>query len=215
MADFYTPVRIPRPAFEQLITEIDKAVGEHSVALVLNEDVPLRALDPIDSDAIDFTNVAIENPLEIVNYLDQLLYFAFQFAPIEVITSWANDHDAELKDEAIERVAYIRRNMPKLANLWDSKSDSIIAPMTGFTYESGPLRDSNIRCANLYISAGRIRVGGAPDRTDMIRLRVQLWPSDVRILIRELEHLWNDHLADSPDEEDDGGNDAETNEAQS
>jgi hypothetical protein len=215
MADFYTPVRMPRPAFEQLIARVDKAVGEHSVALVLSEDFAFRALDPIEPTAIDFRDIDIEKPLEIVNYLDQLLYFAFEFAPEEVISSWADEYDSQLKGEAIERVTYIRDNMPQLSKLWNSKSDSIIAPMISFSYETTLLRDSSMRCVNLYLSAGRIRDNGAPDKTDLVRMRVQLWPSDVRLLIRELQHLWGDHLNDSADEEEGGGVDDEANNAQS
>jgi hypothetical protein len=209
MADFYTPVRIPRSAFEQLIVRVDKAVGEDTVALVLNEDFPFRALDPVEPTAIDFTNLDIENPSEVVYYLDQLLYFAFESAPQEVIVSWANSDAPELKDEAVERVTYVRENMPNLSELWEAKSGSIIPPIIGFTYESVFLGNSDLRCANVYISAGRIRGDGSPDKTDIVRMRLQLWPSDVRLLIRELEHLWNSHLAEPPGEDNGGGTNGE------
>jgi len=198
MADFYTPVRIPREAFHELIARVDQAVGEHTVALLLNEDYPFRALDPINPTAIDFSGIALEeDPLEVVEYLDQLLYFAFERSSREAIAYWAREENVELRDEAIERVKFIRGNMPQLADLWEAKSDSITPPLTGFAYETVNVRGDELPRANIYVSAARIMPGGAPDKTDMLRLRIQLWPSDVRMIINELSHLWEAHLASS------------------
>ena len=136
MADFYTPVRMDRVTFDELIARIDKAVGEHAVALVLHEDFPFRRLDPIRPDAIDFSEIPVGDPIEIVENLDQLLYFAFELMSRNTITAWAEDEDPELADEAFARVSFIRKNMPELAYLWHAKSDAIIPPMVSFSYET-------------------------------------------------------------------------------
>jgi len=85
MTDFYAPVRIPREMFDLLISRVDQAVGEHAVALLLNEDFPFRALDPISPTAIDLSGVILDDdPLDIIHYLDQLLYFAFEGVPNDI-----------------------------------------------------------------------------------------------------------------------------------
>jgi hypothetical protein len=197
MSDFYAPALIPRSAFEELIARVDRAVGEHSIALVLHEYFPFRALDPISPTSIDFSGIQIKDPSEVVDNLDQLLYFAFERAPREVIADWAIEQSEELVDEAVDRVLYIRKNMPELSELWSEKSDSLVPPLVGFEYETARSRGEDDLHVNMYLSAARISRGGLPDRTDMVRLRVQLWPSDIRLLIRELEHLWAAHLSES------------------
>lgn len=199
MVDFYTPVLIPRGAFEQLVIRVDRAVGENAVALVLNEDFPFRGLDPIDADSVDFSDIKVDNPEDIVENLDQLLYFALEDVPNDVISSWASEGEGELKEEAVQRVQFIRENMPELTSLWQAKSDSIIPPLAGFAYETSLSRGESVLRANIYLSASRVMPGGRPDKSDMVRLRVQLWPSDIRLLIRELEHLWEAHLDRSSD----------------
>lgn len=105
VADFSTPVRIPRSTFEELIARIDTAVGEHGVAVSLHEDFPFRSLDPVSPTAIDFSGLDLEDdPLDIVENLDQLMYFAFDLSPAEYIISWVKEYNSDLEDEAVEQV---------------------------------------------------------------------------------------------------------------
>jgi len=215
MTDFFTPVQIQRAAFNLLITRVDEAVSNHAVALVLNEDFPFRELDPVSPTAIDLSGLELEeDPLDVVNYLDQLMYFAFEGAPDEVITSWADDFDKELSREALDRVKFMRENMPALSALWNAKNNSILPPLIDFNYEVATTLSGD-RQVHLYLAAARITGLGTPDKTDMSRLRVQLWPSDVRILIRELKHLLSAHLMVLEDGEDGGEGDDEASEAHS
>jgi hypothetical protein len=208
MTDFYTPVQIPRDQFDLLMARVDEAVGQHAVALILNEDFPVRALDPISVTSIDLSGLQLEeNPLEIVEYLDQLMYFAFEAAPRQVIASWGNEDDRGLGEEAVDRALFMRTNMPKLFSLWESKSNSIIPPLIRFEYESATTSSGN-RYANIYFATSRITQTGMPDKTDMLRMRMQLWPSDVRLLIREFEHLLDAHLTGVEGNEEGGEADA-------
>jgi len=204
MADFSTPVRIPRAALDQLIARIDDAVGEHKVALWLHEDFPFRNLDPITSTAIDFSGIELDDdPLEVVENLDQLLYFAFESAPRTIIASWANERDPDLEKEAIERVSAIRQGMPNLSNLWRTKNNSLVPPLVEFSYNI-TREAEELPYVTMYVAAARIDASaGAPDKSDISRVRIQLWPSDVRILLRELAHMWDAHLSleRDPDEE--------------
>jgi hypothetical protein len=209
MTDFYTPVQIPRDAFDLLISRVDEAVGNHAIALVLNEDFPFRALDPIEMTSINFASIDLkEDPLDVVEYLDQLMYFAFEEAPREVIASWGNQDSRGLGDEAADRALFMRRNMPKLRSLWDSKSNALIPPLIHFEYDAATTASGD-RYANIYFAASRISRTGAPDKSDMHRVRFQVWPSDVRLLIRELEHLAFAHLIDGDDEEGGEGSSAD------
>lgn len=204
MADFSTPVRIPRAAFDQIIVRIDDAVGEHGVALILHEDYPFRNLDPVTSTAVDFSEIELQDdPLDLVENLDQLLYFAFELASPRTVASWISEYDPNLEKEAVERVEVIRNRMPNLAKLWRAKNYSITAPLVEFNYDVVDADDTNEAYVNLYLAAARIDSSdGAPDKSDISRLRVQLWPSDVRILVREFAHLWHAHL--SNEQGDDG-----------
>jgi hypothetical protein len=198
MADFATPVRIPRAAFDQLIARIDSAVGEYKVALWLHEDFPFRNLDPINPTAIDFSGIELDDdPLEVVENLDQLLYFAFESAPRNVIASWAVERNPDLEKEAVERVEAMRQNMPNLSNLWRAKNNSLIPPLVGFGYNITQEGEELPPYVTLYVAAAKIDASaGAPDKSDISRVRVQLWPSDVRVLLRELAHIWDAHLSE-------------------
>src|SRR5215813_9577295 len=101
MVDFSSPVRIPRLAFEQLLARIDEAVARYDVALRLHEDYPFRNLEPISSTAIDYSEIVVnDDPQEIVENLDQIVYFAFDETPNELIASWVKEYDADLEAEA-------------------------------------------------------------------------------------------------------------------
>jgi hypothetical protein len=204
MADFSTPVRIPRAAFDQLIARIDDAVGKHDVALWLHEDYPFRNLDPVMSTAINFSEIQLEDdPLDVVENLDQLLYFAFELASPKAISSWVSEYDPDLEKEAVERVEAIRKSMPNLARLWRAKNNSVTAPLVEFTYDVVDADGLNQPYVNLYIAAARIDSSdGAPDKSDISRVRLQLWPSDVRVLMREFAHLWHAHLSGEQHEHD-------------
>lgn len=195
VADFSTPVRIPRSTFEELITRIDVAVGEHGVALSLHEDFPFRSLDPVNPTAIDFTGLDLEDdPLDIVENLDQLIYFAFELASSEDVISWAKEYNSDLEAEAVERVELIRKKMPHLELLWSSKNNSLIPPLVELSY--GIINSKRGDACVVYLAAARISSStGAPDKSDATRIRVQLWPSDVRMLMRELNHVWQAHLS--------------------
>ncbi len=215
MTDFFTPVKIQRAVFELLIMRVDEAVGMHEVALTLNEDFPLRALNPVSPTAIDLTGIELdEDPLEVIDYLDQILYFAFDYTPNETIVSWAGEYDKELGKEAVDRVKFIRDNMVELSELWTAKSNSIVPPLISFAYDFTDTPEGG-RQAQLYFSAARITLTGGPDKSDMSRLRVKLWPSDVRVLARDLEHLWHAHLTDLENGEDGDKIDDESNNAPS
>ncbi|HUC59904.1 MAG TPA: hypothetical protein VMA95_21060 [Streptosporangiaceae bacterium] len=155
MADFSSPVRIPRPAFEQLLARVDDAVARFDAALLLHEDYP---------------------------------------------------YDVDLVKEAAERVGHVRSNMPNLSKLWREKSNSVMRPLVELAYETTTSASGSLG-ASLYLAAARIDTSeGVPDKSDITRLRVQLWPADVRILMRELEHLWHAHLsAESLDEDGEPG----------
>lgn len=209
MVDFSTPVRMARPAFELMLARVDEAIARYDVALWLHEDYPFRSLYSVSSTAIDYSNInSDDDPQEIVNNLDQLIYFAFDDAPEEVVSSWIGEYDGDLEGEAIDRVNYARNNMPNLARLWSAKNNSIIRPLVEFGYDVNDSGSSATPRASIYIAASRIDMSdGTPDKSDIARLRVQLWPADIRVLINELNHLWQAHLSDGKSEEENGKGD--------
>jgi hypothetical protein len=109
--------------------------------------------------------------------------------------------------------------MPNLSKLWRAKTNSLIAPLVEFTYDVIGSDDEGSH-VNLYIAASRIRSSnGAPDKSDISRARIQLWPSDVRVLLREFAHLWQAHLSDEDEhanaDEDENGGEANADEDRS
>jgi hypothetical protein len=129
-----------------------------------------------------------------IDDLDQVLFFAFEDAPEEVVRGWAREHDPALEEEAFRRVVFIRETMTNLGELWEAKSASIIPPLVGVKYDAIRDSDGRMTALALYLAAARITDLGRPDLTDSVRLRVQLWPADVDMLIGELARLREDHL---------------------
>jgi hypothetical protein len=192
VVDFFAPIRLPFDAFEQLVSLTDQGVGSHAIALRLEEDLPFRALEIVQP----LGEASPANFASLIDDLDQVLFFAFEGAPEEVIRAWARDRDMDLQEEALRRVEYVRKNMPNLADLWDEKSTSIVPPLVGLRYDLVCDGGGSVTAAIMYMSAARINGIGRPDLTDAIRLRFQLWPGDVDLLIAELQHLRDAHFGD-------------------
>jgi hypothetical protein len=200
--DFFAPVTLPLPAFEKLVERVDDGIREHAIALVLHEDFPFRTLDILDPDHLDLDDLGIDDPSSQIDSLDQLLLFAFESAPERVIRAWAKERNEGLSDEAVKRVQLIRTSMPSLDELWNEKSNSIVPPLIGLSYDIIRDEQGRAKAATMYLSAGRISSTGRPDALDAVRLRLQLWPADIDLLIRELEHIRIDHLEMHNGEED-------------
>ena len=195
VANFFMPIGLPRAAFEALVLRIDDGVRRHLVALVLNEDFPYRALH-ILNDSFNLGDVGVDDdPEEVVYLLDQILVFAFEDAPDEVIRSWAKENDETRQDEAVSRVLFVRNNMINVGKLWSAKSNSLTPPVTAFKYDVVRGDNGAPEAVVVYLAATRIDDMGRPDRTDSTRLRVQLWPADLQLIIDELEHVRNRHFA--------------------
>lgn len=202
VVDLFEPVRLPRPAFEELVRQVDAAIENHSMGLILSEDAPYRSLQPL----IGASKPEIPGIIDygqIVDSLDQILLFAFEDAPDDVIERWARGKDEHLVEEAVSRVSFVRNNMPNLEELWTEKSSSIVPPLTGFKYDV--LRDEYGTgiAAVVYLAASRVNIAGIPDSHDSTRIRLQLWPSDVQLLIDELEHLKSGHMSQKGGGQDD------------
>jgi hypothetical protein len=187
--DLYAPLRLPRPAFELLLVRLDEAVPKNAVRLLLHEDVSYRELVITRGDLVDLVDLKVESPEAEVKFLDQVLLFAFENAPDEVIADWASSYDEELVDEAVSRVRFARENMPNLGELWREKSTSVVPPLVGFGFDVVHDKTGRGKSASLYLSAGRVSLFGRPDKSDMTRLRVQLWPDDVVFLVEGLTHM--------------------------
>ncbi|WBB78789.1 hypothetical protein O7606_21660 [Micromonospora sp. WMMD882] len=193
MSNFFTPLTVPRAAFEEFVRKVDSAVGKHAIALALHEDFPYRALQVV-GDGCDLAVTGLDDAEDLIDNLDQILFFAFEYAPEEVIREWASEHEEDLAGEAVSRVTHLRSGMPNLATLWREKSFAIVPPLTSFRYKLIHDAEGNPTSVIAYMSAGRISISGKPDSSDVTRLRVQLWPSDVQSLIEKLEHLRDDHF---------------------
>jgi hypothetical protein len=129
-----------------------------------------------------------------------MMFFALEHAPDDVITEWATEHDVDLVNEAVERVGYIRKNMPNLTRLWQGKSTSVVPPMISMDYDVVHNSEGETTGACVYISAGRIAAIGRPDLTDANRIRFRLWPSDVEYLILQLERLRHTYFVEAGQE---------------
>lgn len=197
VADLFTPVRLPRPAFQDLVRQVDVGVADGKVMLALHEDFPFRELSVLHEGALHIDSMPTNDVMTIVENLDQLLLLAFEHAPDDVVTNWASGRDESLIDEARDRVHFVRDNMPNLRNLWESKSDSILPPLVSFSYETIYDAKGDGAAVAVYMSAARVNGIGVPDRNDAVRLRVQLWPADVNMLIGELEHVRDTHFRNS------------------
>lgn len=187
MVDLFSPVRIPRAAFETLVSRIDAAVAVNGIALTLGEDFPFRELELVGDDLVDFSGIEVDVAIELVEHFDQIIYFAFEGAPDRVVEDWAREHDQTSVTEAVSRVEYARKNMPSLRRLWTAKSESLIGPLVGVGVDA--VRDGSgaLESVILYLAAARISADtGSPDKSDVSRLRVQLWPSDLRSLVKQL-----------------------------
>ncbi len=193
--DFFAPVRLPLETFNELISRTDEGVGNHTIALIISENVSFRALDIVRPESLGLHPSEYERVSKMVDDLDQMLFFAFEDAPDEIVTEWASERDKSLAEEAVRRVRHIRREMINLSRLWEEKSTSIISPMIGVDYDVLHDEKGAATSAIMYISAARIGGLGRPDLTDANRIRFQIWPADVEYLMNQLEHLRHAHFA--------------------
>lgn len=191
--DLAAPLKLPRDVFDSFIAEVDRLVATHDVALELTEDVPYRVLRFVGEQTYDLAGLGGEQSSRMLDSLDQMTLFAFEAAPDDVIQKWG-EREARLGEEARARVRQMRETMVALAGLWSEKSNSVTPPLVGVRYE--PIRESDGTIASwiLYLSAARISLNGTPDRSDASKVRLQLWPADVQMLIDELQHMLSGHV---------------------
>lgn len=202
MADMFEPIRLKGEEFSQLITGLERAFSRDAAALVVDERLPTAEVDVLDWEETGLDEKAAERYREVVNYLDQVILFAFADAPDQVIHEWASYYDASLKDEALKRVEAIRSSMPVLRELWDAKASSVIPILTSVAYEIIAIEDeddSAARSVILSLSASKLSPLGRVDKNSTQSVTFRLWPSDLKILKREIDHVLSVHF-DQEDE---------------
>lgn len=134
-------------------------------------------------------------------YLDGLLWYAFTNAPDETVREFGSDPEGDngefLGDVAIERVGRLRDSMPLLRQRWMSKSESVMAILGEVSYEV--IESGGDASAILGVELPTVDSTGRPSTRSSERTVVRLWRDDVFLLIRELQHLLDEHMNGSAD----------------
>ncbi len=194
MADLFEPVRLEGTDFQNLLELLEKAFSLYAAALVADEQSPVPTIEILDQTRAGFTDEAWERLQTAVESFHQMMLFAFEDAPDDLISRWARDYEESLQDEAVKRVRLIRDRMPTLRRLWESKRSSVVPILNSFDYEviySSESSDANILLA-ITVSRQPFLARSARSRTDSITIR--LWPSDVALLKREIDHILEAHF---------------------
>ncbi len=197
MADMFEPIRLKEEEFSQLIAGVERAFSRHAAALVLDERLPTAEVEVLDWDETGLDEKAAEKYREVVNYLDQVILFAFAEAPDQVVHDWASSYDASLKDEALKRVEAVRSSMPVLRDLWDAKASSIIPILSSVAYDIITVEGEDERIARsviLSLSASKLGPLGRVDKDSTQSVTFRLWPSDLKVLRREIDHVLKAHF---------------------
>jgi hypothetical protein len=193
MADMFEPLRLSNEEFVELISGLEQAFSRRAAALVTDERLASAEVDVLDWEETGFNKDAIEKYEQPANYLYQMLLFAFADAPNRVISQWARTYDDSLQEEAVRRVGLIREGMPSLRRLWESKNSSVIPILGSVAYEivdSLAARDETDRTVILSIAASRYGVLGRAEGTSVQNITIRLWPSDLVLLKREIDHIF-------------------------
>lgn len=194
--DMFEPVRLKNEEFSQLVSGLERAFSNHAAALVMDERLPSAELEVLDWDETGLDKDAVEKYREVVQYFDQLVLFAFAYAPNEVIADWAARYDASLKDEAIKRIDAMRSDMPSLQSLWDAKTASVIPVLSSLGYEvvRTEVNDEADRSVILSMSASKVSVLGRVDKYSTQTITMRLWPSDLALLKDQIDHALEAHF---------------------
>jgi hypothetical protein len=211
MTDLFEPVRLSREAFVDLIKKVDQAFANNAAALVVDERYGLREVEVIDPTAAGFSDETWPELQPAVNYLDQLMLFAFDDAPDTVISTWAREYDSNLVHETIERVKIMRQAMPVLEGLWQAKSASVVPILNNFEYEvlteiqqQGEMQEPSVLA---YLSVSRTGLYSRPDRNTIERVTFRLFASDIVLLKQALDHAFeHTQIVTSKSEGEVGGN---------
>lgn len=193
----FEPVRLKSEEFSQLVLGLERAFSRHAAALVVDERLPSAEIEVLDWEETGLEEEAVARYREVVEYLDQLLLFAFADAPTKVVADWADTYDASLRDEAVQRIETMRNNMPSLRDLWDAKVSSVVPILSSLAYEvitSESEDDVSARSVLLSMSASRLGILGRVDKSSTQMLAFRLWPSDLRLLRREIDHVLEVHF---------------------
>jgi len=194
MADLFEPVRLEGPDFQNLLELLEKAFSVHAAALVANEQSSVPTVEVLDRARTGLTDETWKRLQKAVDYFDQMMLFAFEDAPDDLISRWARDYDESLQDEAVKRVSLIRDRMPTLRRLWEAKRSSVVPILSSFDYEvvrGTDSSDSNVLLA-ITVSRQPFLARSARSRTESITVR--LWPSDIALLKREIDHILETHF---------------------
>lgn len=201
MSDFFEPLRLDLDEFTELVQALDLGIGRSAVALVVDDRYGYRELEVFDPSAIGWSTEQWGRFEPIVQDLDQLMVFAFADAPRSTIESWAKDasEDAQV---ALDKVQVMRDKMPRLAKLWQAKTDSIAPTLSSLRYElqSSPA-DGAGECT-LYLSASISGLTGRIVPGSVERVSMKLWPSDLARLKRTIDVICEQLYETSKDSDD-------------
>jgi len=196
MADMFEPVRLKSEEFSQLIMGVERAFSRHAAALVVDERLPSPEIEVLDWEETELDKETVEKYRIVIDYFDQLMLFAFADAPDQVVSEWANGYDPSLKDEALKRVEVVRSSMPLLRDLWDAKVSSVIPILSSVAYDIITVEgeDSTAKSVILNLSAAKLSIFGRVDKSSAQSVILRLWPNDLKLLKREIDHLLKDHF---------------------
>ncbi len=193
----FEPVRLKSQEFSQLILGLERAFSRHAAALVVDERLPSAEVEVLDWEETGLDEKAVEKYREVVDYLDQVILFAFADAPDQVVSDWASAYDASLKDEALKRIEAMRSSMPLLRDLWDAKVSSVIPILSSVAYEIITVEgedDGSARSVILSLGASKLGILGRVDKNSTQTVALRLWPSDLKLLKREIDHVLKAHF---------------------
>jgi hypothetical protein len=128
-----------------------------------------------------------------LTFLDDLMFLAFERAPVDVIESWANQPNEDLSKIAVERVEYMGSTMPTLGRLWRAKLSSALPILGNVSYEFFMFARHSLPSAFMSFSTAKVRglniseQGGGD-------LTIRLWADDLYRLRDQIDHILEKHV---------------------
>src|SRR6266536_442935 len=133
--DSFSLVRASDDEFRTFVERLEVAFRERAATLTVDDDSGLVVVTAFDTRRLKIPRKEWDSFTHNLHHAAQLIFFAAEEAPPNIISQWAAEYDEKLADQAISRVKDLREGIPSLIKIWERRGTSILPTLGSVQYE--------------------------------------------------------------------------------
>lgn len=133
--DSFSLIRASDKEFKTFVERLEVVFREGAAALTVDDDSGLVVVTAFDPTPLGISEDEWESFTHHIIHAGQLIFFATEGAPADVIGPWVKEYDEKLTDRTISRVRALAEGAPTLMRLWERRGESVLPNLGNIRYE--------------------------------------------------------------------------------